>query len=78
MYLAIKNVMPLSNYQLLLTFENGEQRQFDMNPYLNHGIFKELKDIALFNTVKISFDGPTRPILTLRCFMKKVCTLVQK
>ena len=27
-----------------------------MTPFLDKGIFKELKDIPLFNTVKISFD----------------------
>jgi hypothetical protein len=56
MYLAIKDVKPLNNYLLLLTFENGEKRQFDMKPYLDVGIFKELKDKNLFNTVKKSFD----------------------
>lgn len=30
MYLAIKKVKPQDNYLLLLTFENGEKRQFDM------------------------------------------------
>ena len=56
MYLAVTNVKPIKNYNLILTFENGEKRQFDMNPYLDKGIFKELRDIAKFNTVKISFD----------------------
>ncbi len=56
MYLAIKNVKPQNNYMLLLTFENGERRQFDMKPYLELGIFQELKDISLFKTVKINFD----------------------
>jgi hypothetical protein len=56
MYLAIQNVVPLDNYLLLLTFENGEKRQFDMKPYLNVGIFQELKDRRLFDTVKTSFD----------------------
>ncbi len=56
MYLAIKNVQPTPNYQLILTFENGEKRQFDMNPYLGIGIFRELKDVSLFNSVKVSFD----------------------
>jgi hypothetical protein len=56
LYLAIKKVEPTPYYQLILTFENGEKRQFDMNPYLGIGIFKELKDISLFNTVKVSFD----------------------
>lgn len=57
MYLAIKNVQPTANYQLILTFENGEKRQFDMTPYLKLGIFRELKDINKFNTVKVSFDS---------------------
>jgi hypothetical protein len=57
MYLAIKNVKPQDNYLLLLTFENGEERQFDMKPYLEIGIFKELKDPSLFKTVKTSFDA---------------------
>jgi len=56
MYLAIKSVKPQENYLLLLTFENGEKRQFDMKPYLDLGIFRELKDLKLFNTVRTSFD----------------------
>jgi hypothetical protein len=56
MYLAVKDVAVGNNYQLILTFENGEIRQLDMNPYLDIGIFKELRDLALFNTVKVSFD----------------------
>ena len=56
MYLAIKQVKPLNNYNLLLTFENGEKRLFDMSPYLNLGIFQELKDEKMFRTVKTNFD----------------------
>ncbi len=57
MYLAVKNVVPQDNYLLLLTFENGEQRQFDVKPYLDFGIFQELKDKNLFQTVRTSFDS---------------------
>ncbi len=57
MYLAIKDVKPQDNYLLLLTFENGEKRQFDMKPYLDFGIFQELKDLKIFKTVKLSFDS---------------------
>lgn len=57
MYLAVKSVKPLPNYKLLLTFENDETRLFDMNPYLDKGIFKELRDSSLFNTVKVNFDS---------------------
>lgn len=27
-----------------------------MKPYLEKGVFKELKDISIFNSVKVSFD----------------------
>ncbi len=56
MYLAVTNVQSAPNYHLILTFSNGEKRQFDMKPYLNEGIFTELKDISNFNRVRISFD----------------------
>lgn len=47
----------MENYILLLTYDNGEKRQFNMKPYLNTGIFKELKDPSVFNTVKTCFDS---------------------
>jgi len=56
MYLAVKKVDPQPDYKLQLTFENMEVREFDMNSYLNTGAFKSLKDVDLFNRVKISFD----------------------
>lgn len=56
MYIGVKEVEPLKNYLLLLTFDNGEKKEFDMKPYLEIGLFKELKDIRLFSTVKTSFD----------------------
>ena len=57
MYQGVKNVKPLDDYKLWLLFENDEQRIFDMKEYLEHGIFAELKDKKLFNTVHISFDS---------------------
>ncbi len=56
MYLSIISVKPLSDYKLLLKFENDEERIFDVSEYLDLGKFKELKDEALFNSVKVSFD----------------------
>jgi Protein of unknown function (DUF2442). len=56
MYLSVKEVKPVDEYKLLLTFENDEIRLFDMNPYLERGIFKELKDKSKFNSVKICYD----------------------
>ena len=57
MYLAVVHVEPSLHFHLILTFENGEKRLFNMSPYLNLGIFKELNDIAKFNAVKVSFDS---------------------
>jgi hypothetical protein len=45
-------VKPNIDYTLLLTFDNGEIKRFDMTPYLNIGIFKELNDINRFKLVK--------------------------
>ncbi len=59
MYLAVKDVVPQDNYLLLLIFENGEKRQFDMKPYLDLGIFQELRDLEIFKSVKPSFDSIT-------------------
>lgn len=49
-------IEPLKNYLLLLTFENNEKRIFDMSPLLDKGVFCQLQDVDLFNTVKVSFD----------------------
>lgn len=51
----IIEVKPLENYKLELTFDNKEVKIKDMEPYLNKGIFKILKDKNIFNSVKISF-----------------------
>jgi len=47
-------VKPLNNYILKIKFDNGEVKKFDVKPYMEHKIFKELKNISMFNTVKIS------------------------
>lgn len=56
MYLAVKEVKATVDYLLILTFENDEVRTFDVKPYLEKGVFRELKDLTLFKKVSISFD----------------------
>ncbi len=56
MYLSVKSVKPLDGYKLQLLFENGEERLFDVSPYLDTGKFAELKNISLFNSVVVNFD----------------------
>ena len=57
MYLAVKDVKTIDDYKLILTFEDGSVRIFDMKPLSRKGVFKELKDEKLFKTVKVSFDS---------------------
>jgi len=52
MNLRVKEVFPMDDYKLRLVFTNGEVKLFDAKPYLNIGIFKELKDISVFNSAR--------------------------
>ena len=56
MYTSIKRVSPKENYRLLVEFDNSESRILDMEPYLDFGRFKELKDTEVFKKVKVAFD----------------------
>ena len=57
MYIGVKAVEALENYCLSLTFENDERGFFDMTPYLDTGIFRELRDARLFQSAHIAFDS---------------------
>ncbi len=51
----IVEVQPLDDYKLLLIFDNHEKRIKDMKPYLEKGVFKELKDKKFFKSVKLAY-----------------------
>ncbi|HLA34513.1 MAG TPA: DUF2442 domain-containing protein [Rhodocyclaceae bacterium] len=44
---------PLPESRLLLTFVHGEQRVFDVSPYLDKGIFTQLKNPDYFAQVRV-------------------------
>ena len=46
----VTKVEPVQNYILNLWFANGEQRSFDMKPYLELEVFQALKDQKVFNS----------------------------
>ncbi|MCK5327290.1 MAG: DUF2442 domain-containing protein [Candidatus Latescibacteria bacterium] len=48
----VKEVHPNSDYTLSLIFDNGEEGVFDVSPYLDKGIFSQLTDKKIFNSVK--------------------------
>jgi len=52
MYPRVKNVIANNDFTLTIEFQNGEEKIFDMNLYLNFGVFKELKKLSYFKQVK--------------------------
>ena len=48
----VTQVKPEQNFTLLITFNNGEEKSFDVKPYLGIVIFRELQDVSIFNSVK--------------------------
>ncbi len=46
------NVKPDQDYTLHLWFANGEEGVLDMKPYLDKGIFRDLRDEKMFQTVR--------------------------
>ncbi len=61
MYWDVKSVKPLPNYCLYLEIQDGRKGVFDMKPYLNKGIFRELADVHYFNQVGIVMGAVTWP-----------------
>ena len=47
----VTEVKPTIDFHLELTFSNGENRVFDMKPYLNIGRFVQLQNEAMFASV---------------------------
>lgn len=51
--LDVVAVEPRGDHTLLLEFENGEHRIFDLRPYLNRKPFGPLMSLPLFLSVRI-------------------------
>jgi hypothetical protein len=47
----IKTIRIASNYQLFVKFDNGVEKQFDMNPYFQFPVFSVLRDEKIFEKV---------------------------
>ena len=50
-----------SDYHLLLTFDNGERRLFDMKPYLNYPVFQRLHNLGFFSLARVDYGTVTWP-----------------
>lgn len=50
----LTEVKPLENYRLFLLYDNGEQRIFDVTPYITGSWYGQLKNPDFFRSVHIS------------------------
>lgn len=48
MLLDVVSVHPNRDYSMIIVFENGEEKIFDMNPYLDQKPWDKLKDQKAF------------------------------
>lgn len=48
----VKAVTANDDYTIDILFDNGEEKQFDVKPYLDKGIFQELKEPNMFRSVR--------------------------
>jgi hypothetical protein len=50
-------VVPNDDYTLTLTFTSGEVKRYDMKPWLDKGVFRELQNIGYFRCARVDRDG---------------------
>jgi hypothetical protein len=61
MYWDVKTVKPLPDFRIYVEIEDGRKGIFDLKPYLDHGVFRELLDVHYFNQVGIVLGAVTWP-----------------
>lgn len=61
MYWDVTLVKPLPDYKIYVELENGQKGLFDLKPYLDRGVFKELREVSYFNQVDIFLGAVTWP-----------------
>jgi len=57
MYPGVKSVTPIDEHRLIIGFDNGERRIFDVTPLLPIGRFRELTSPQAFKAVRVAFDA---------------------
>lgn len=61
MHWDVKTVHPLDDYRIYVELEDGRKGVFDLKPYLDHGVFRELRDRVYFAQVGIVLGAVTWP-----------------
>jgi hypothetical protein len=58
---SVVSVQPTDDYKLIVSFDNRDTKLFDVSPYLDKGIFQELKDVSYFKRVSVAFGSVEWP-----------------
>ena len=61
MHWDVRQARPLADHRIYVEFEDGREGIFDLKPYLDFGVFKELRDSAYFNQVGVVLGAVTWP-----------------
>lgn len=59
--LKVKKVNANNDYTLFVELSDGRKGIFDVKPYIDRGVFKQLQDIDYFKQVKPFFCGIAWP-----------------
>ncbi|BCR06481.1 molybdopterin-guanine dinucleotide biosynthesis protein MobA [Desulfuromonas versatilis] len=59
--IKVISAIPNSPNTLLVELSDGRKGTFDVGPYLERGIFKELKNPSYFKQVKAAYGGVVWP-----------------
>lgn len=51
-YPKVVDVKPIENYNVIVTFETGEIKSFNVEPYIKGNWFGELRELKNFNSVR--------------------------
>ena len=49
----VRRACPVADFALEVEFDTGEQRLFDVTPYLHRGVFVRLQDRSVFRSARV-------------------------
>jgi hypothetical protein len=53
--IKVLSAIPNDDFTLDIQFNDGSLKRFDVKPYLDYPVFRELKDVNQFKNIKVVF-----------------------
>ena len=53
--IEVNSVVAVPDFGLVLTFNSGERRRFDMRPYLHYPVFHRLENPGYFSLARVDY-----------------------